>query len=75
MLESGIDLPSDIRGYIRLSDVIELLQPGKKTNDELSQLKKENEALNHTIKIVKNKIKQLRKKQNLRICIILLQSN
>ena len=72
MLESGIDLPSDIRGYIRLCDVIELLQPRKKTNDELSQRKKENEALNHTIKIVKNKIKQLRKKQNLRICIILL---
>ena len=65
MLESDIDLPSDIRCYTRLSDILLLIQPGKDKDDVASNLEKENKVLNHTLNIAQNKIKQLRKKTKL----------
>ena len=67
MLESDIDLPSDIRCYTRLSDILLLIQPGKDKDDVASNLEKENKVLNHTLNIAQNKIKQLRKKQNFKM--------
>ena len=70
MLESEKELPELAFRYIRLQDIIKMVDEDPTTaklNSDLSDLKKENKYLNNTLRVVNKKIKILTKKTKFKL--------
>ena len=70
MLESEKELPELAFRYIRLQDIIKMVDEDPTTaklNSDLSDLKKENKYLNNTLRVMNKKIKILTKKTKFKL--------